>query len=587
MERLERLLRQIDHRSYRDYRQIRGQYEFRYFNLHIDHVQGDPYAAPSLLRVEVPNRVTRLPGWALIDDVRRRAAADFILRQFALEAKSASVKLQNRGRGRGRDQDRGGSAGSGEIVADQPGQEILARSASEVSKEGHLTLRFYVNLPADGRQVLGREAFHLLCEVLPALVTDNVRYELMDTDAFTTHLHVLEDQHALRAQLAERDLIAFIGDGAVLPRAAGDTDAPMAMSKATPWISPESFAVTLQTPNQGEIKGTGIRKGITLICGGGYHGKSTVLEAISRGIYDHVPGDGREYVVADMESVKLRAEDGRKVSGVDISGFIDNLPGGESTRAFVTDDASGSTSQAAAMVEALELGARALLLDEDTSATNFMIRDRRMQSLVHPKHEPITPLLDTACSLRDDLGVSLIIVMGGSGAYFDVADHVLVLHDYQARDATAEARKIAESWPSHRLEEGAKEIVEPPVRVPEPKSFDPSKGRREAHTRARGTRAIEFGRELIELDALEQLVDASQTRMICDAILWALDTEVINGRLSLRKIVEDIEGRLTDIGPAWGRNYAEGNRAWVRRFEIGGAINRLRSLRTRQQRRPR
>ena len=100
----------------------------------------------------------------------------------------------------------------------------------------------------------------------------------------------------------------------------------------------------------------GIRKGITLIVGGGYHGKSTLLKALEAGVYNHIAGDGREFVITDDTAFKLRAEDGRSITGVDISPFIKNLPNKKDTVHFSTEDASGSTSQAANLMEALESG---------------------------------------------------------------------------------------------------------------------------------------------------------------------------------------------------------------------------------------
>ena len=177
----------------------------------------------------------------------------------------------------------------------------------------------------------------------------------------------------------------------LLPRRSGVDDRPLEGGGVVPFRSPESLRVVLQAPNAGSVPGMGVPVGVTLVVGGGFHGKSTLLRALEAGVYNHRPGDGRERVVSDPDTVKVRAEDGRAVAGVDISAFIDGLPLGQDTHHFTTPNASGSTSQAATIVEALESGAHALLVDEDTSATNFMLRDRRMQSLVPKDAEPITP----------------------------------------------------------------------------------------------------------------------------------------------------------------------------------------------------
>ena len=166
------------------------------------------------------------------------------------------------------------------------------------------------------------------------------------------------------------------------------------MKNGIHFVSPSSMEVTLNLPNHGPLKGMGIPKGITLIVGGGYHGKSTLLEALELGVYNHIAGDGREYVITESDAVKIRAEDGRSIKSADISLFINDLPNGKDTCCFYTEDASGSTSQAANVMEAIETGSRLLLIDEDTSATNFMIRDELMQRVVKRSQEPITPFIE-------------------------------------------------------------------------------------------------------------------------------------------------------------------------------------------------
>lgn len=269
----------------------------------------------------------------------------------------------------------------------------------------------------------------------------------------------------MRAQLADKGLVAFVANGSVLPRLAGNCDLPM--KEAVPFTAPKELEVTLSTPNQGDISGLGIRKGITLIVGGGFHGKSTLLTALERSIYNHIPGDGRERIVTDGNAMKIRAEDGRCVHNLNLSNYINHLPMAKNTSDFSTQDASGSTSQAAWLQESIEAGATTLLIDEDTSATNFMIRDERMQALVSKGDEPITPLVDRIGQLRDELGISTLVVMGGSGDYLDVADTVIQMHDYQAVDVTEKAQQVIAQHPTERRNE-----CETPLATFPPRSFN-------------------------------------------------------------------------------------------------------------------
>jgi predicted ABC-class ATPase len=350
----------------------------------------------------------------------------------------------------------------------------------------------------------------------------------------------------------------------------------MAEEEAVPFTSPPSLKMDVELPNRGQISGMGIPQGVTLIVGGGYHGKSTLLKAISEGIYNHVPGDGREFVVTNPNAVRIRAEDGRRIEKVDISPFISNLPYGKDTKSFTTEDASGSTSQATNILEALEVGAHVLLIDEDTSATNFMIRDHRMQELVSKDREPITPYIDMVRSLYTERHVSTVLVMGGSGDYFDAADRVVCMTEYRPFDVTAQAIEIASRFPSERKKEGGGSLGRVTDRIPLSHSFNPRKGKKEAKISAKSLRSISFGQHKIDLHALEQLVDLCQTRAIGDAIEYA--RRYMDGKRTLREVTSlvmmDI-GRdgLDAISPSISGGYAE-----FRKIELAAAINRLRTL---------
>ncbi len=551
MRELERILARIDGRGYKAYKDLeRKRFRFPGFELVLDHVQGDPFASPSRARAFVPARTARLPGRALASAPRRRATRDFLARAFRAAAR-----------------------GERDLAIDAGGQTVLDRSACLLGPDGSVELRFRVSLPAAGRRILGRQAWRLLGETLPAVVEATTAPRL-DLDALERHCAVVEDQVALRAQLAGRGLVAFVGDGASLPRRSGVDDRPLA--DAVRWASPPSLRVELEAPNAGRVAGTGIPRGITLVVGGGFHGKSTLLRALEQGVYDHVPGDGRELVVTDPTAVKIRAEDGRSVVAVDISPFIDHLPYGKPTESFTTELASGSTSQAAALVEALEAGARLLLVDEDTSATNFMIRDERMQALVAKEKEPITPFVDRIRELRDTLGVSTILVMGGSGDYLDHADTVIQMDAYLPVDVTERAHEIARTHPTGRREEHERPLERPVARRLDPRSIQPERKPGRVKVKA-GRDHLLVGRSEIDLRAVEQVVDASQVR----AIGWLLVRLARRGGGSLEPIPE-LEAALRRLEAGdwdWLTGNPDGDLALPRLAEAMAALSRLRGVR--------
>jgi predicted ABC-class ATPase len=554
-------LRALDGKGYKAYKGVRAPYEAERLLLTIEHVQGDPYAEPSRLRADVDPAHAQLPPWACRDPVRRRATADFLNRAVyrALSAASGTA----------------GSGKSGALRILRPGQEVLDRAAVEVHAGGGVVARFRVGLPARGRRILGQAAAELVAAAIAAL-EGALLFPALDGDALRRHVETVEDAHRLRAQLEDRGLVAFVADGARLPRRSGIDDRPLEGDRVVPFEAPESLAVTLDAPNAGPLRGLGVPRGVTLIVGGGYHGKSTLLRAVERGVYDHVPGDGRERVVAVPDAVKIRAEDGRRVAGTDISNFIGRLPAGGDTRTFHTENASGSTSQAAAIIEALEVGARVLLLDEDTSATNFMIRDARMQRLIDPRNEPITPFIDRARTLHDDLGVSTVVVVGGSGDYFDVADTVIALQEYRPVDVTDRAHEIARSMPTRRAAEGAswRPIRE---RRPVAASIDPGRGRRTASIRVRARDRLDFGSDTVELGAVEQIVETAQTRALAHAAVWARDRAMAGDR-PLSAVVRDVIEATQADGLTILHPHGIGELTEFRPYELAAFLNRLRSL---------
>eukprot|EP00899_Mesostigma_viride_P024405 jgi/Mesvir1/5149/Mv15292-RA.2 len=700
-------LARIDGRQYPAYKDLKGPcWPFAHFQLRFHRVQGDAYAPPTSCSLLVPAATAAFPEWSFGPSKSRRVAlADFLTRAFiqAAAAQGADKKQFSGGGG-------WSSAKGGDLRMEAPGQCILERTSVAVAPRGDIEARFTVALPAQGRTILGAAAAHVLCDALPLVVARSLLAGSLDLAAVRRHVGVAEDHAALQGQLAARGLLAFVADGSLLARASGASDLPMGGAHhspqqpsssafassststanstiaAVPFVSPPEHRVEFVLPNAGVVRGMGLPAGVTVIVGGGFHGKSTLLHALERGVYPKVPGDGRELVCTVDNAIKVRAEDGRSIAGVDISPFIGTLPFGRPTSDFSTPDASGSTSMAANILEAIESGARTLLIDEDTAATNFMIRDARMRALVPSgAKEPITPLIARVRQLYTQQGVSSVIVMGGSGDYFEVADQVILMDCYRPSDVTADARRIVSEFSAREAEaysvEGkARKVrpVEAPSEVhPQGSAYthlggamnrthggDAATSRsthgQSAHTPAPGqtpvalgsmttslTRGVEepatplvvtervplssatlasfpsertrvsevdaiwyggqqnsnpggqgseAGPSEINLKGLEQLVEKGQTRFIAEAIKLLVRSGTVNGRRSVRELMEWLNGRLEyagmdciaggDGGGGQGGDgyHVAGDYARPRMLEVAGALNRLRGLQVRQKR---
>ncbi len=564
LEYLRNDLRRIDGRGYPAYKDLRGNCYISSdatFELHIDHVQGDPFAAPSHIRIRLAHSITAFPDWSHSSKSRRIALENYLAHIVANACRKFSSQA--------------GSGKSGLIDIDAPCQEVIARTALLYLDEA-IEVRLNLGLPARGRRIAGREAARILCDDLHQMALETLIFDQLDKDEIQSAVETNEDADALRDQLKNHKLLAFVADGSILPRRSGIDQRPLDSDSAVPFQAPSSLAVTLDTPNRGTITGLGIPEGITLIVGGGFHGKSTLLNALERGVYNHRPQDGREFVVTRPDAVKIRAEDGRSISGVDISPFINNLPHQNDTTAFSTENASGSTSQAANIIEALESGADTLLIDEDIAATNFMIRDQRMQELVEADKEPITPFVSKVRALFSDLGVSSILVMGGSGDYFPVADRVICMDHYLPEDLSTKAKQIAEKYQTSFVDE-CKTFGSPSRRCPHPASIDPRRGRREVSVKSRDIHQIQFGEQDIDLSALTQIVSSSQTRAIGAALVYARQESIIDGKNGLTEILDLICTKIETNLDSLSQGY-RGDLAVFRRHELAAALNRLRTL---------
>ncbi|MDH5219567.1 MAG: ABC-ATPase domain-containing protein, partial [Gammaproteobacteria bacterium] len=360
---LPKKLSSIDNKDYASYQSLLGSYDFSLFKLLIEQIPKDPYAPPhtGIYRIQVQRQDERIINLNLTSKVQEIAFRDYLARYFYAACEKISKGIR-------------GTGYSGLITINQPGQAILERNSVIITDE-IIEVRCFLGLPGKGRKVVADTAEQMLLTELPEIVNASLLKQNIDPVALQKHIQVAEDADCLRTRLDSLGLVAFIANDSILPRESGTSDKPMSAKTAITFTAPENLTMEIELPNAGRIKGMAVPKGVSLIVGGGYHGKSTLLSTLEAGIYNHIPGDGREYCVASMKIAKVRAYSGRSVVKSDISPFISNLPFHQDTSAFFTENASGSTSQAANIVEAVEAGAEALLMDEDTCATNFMIRD--------------------------------------------------------------------------------------------------------------------------------------------------------------------------------------------------------------------
>lgn len=550
----------IDHRGYPGYKGLRGRYQFKDHVLSIDHVQGDPFASPSHLSVHVDGHKAGFPKDYYQDDISRITLQDHLTRCFGRALAPFSFKAK-------------GSGKSGLLSVSHCGQQVLERTACEVSADGSVTVRFEAGFPANGRSVNAGELVKMLFQFVPEAAQIALFYDRLNKNALKAAIELARDQQFIREHLSEQGLAAFLADGSVLPRESGISDRPM--KGAVPFQSPAACKVTVTLPYHGPVTGMGIKKGITLFVGGGYHGKSTILQALEMGVYNHISGDGREYVITDPSAWKLRAEDGRSISHTDISPFINHLPNKKDTVHFSTEDASGSTSQAANLMEAVESGSKLLLIDEDTSATNFMIRDELMQKVICREEEPITPFIERSRSMYDDLGVSSIIVAGSSGSFFGIADTIIQMKEYVPYDITERAREAAASYPALKQQEHFP--VSDNMRAP--KANQALKKDPRLKMKTMGTNEMLLAKDAIELRYLEQLIDPEQTNALAYALKY-LELNRMNGSRTVPQLLDDIEALTASKGLSalYDKEYVRSGLAMPRRQEIAACLNRYRKL---------
>jgi len=559
------LLHRLDGAPYPRYKQLIGAYAIGEFTVVVDRIPPDPFAGPAKLRLIAALELTGLDRGLIGTRAGRIAVEDWLGRRGT----ETIVQLLGQGEQVG--------SGARPVRLQEIGAAVLERSACRITEDS-IELRLMVDLPAGGRRIRGKQAEELFRADFPRLATACLLFSKRANVQARRAVENVEDHLAMQEELGRRGLVAFVAEGSLLARASGaggDADLPRRDGQEVALELSDSLAVTLELPHAGALRGLGIPAGVTLIVGGAFHGKSTLLDAIARGVQPHRQGDGRERVATLPEAVTVRAEDGRAVKDVDISAFLGDLPSGVVARRFTTEKASGSTSQAAAIVEAIEVGARLLLLDEDRCATNFMIRDGRMQRLVPKSDEPITPFLDRVRELYDRFGVSTILVTGGSGDYLEVADTVIRMKDYRALDATADAREVTAATRSMRLEEASHPMVPAGQRAPR---FDlVQSSDRPIRFGPRGPRGIRAGGETLELGVLQQILETGQTRALAQSMRYLMRPS--DQAVSLRDLILGHDAWLDDGGLDRLERPVAYDLSRPRRFELAATLNRWRALR--------
>lgn len=529
--------------------------------------------------VSIPAEAVGIDDCLVESETFNRAAADFCLRAIKPFVDTLNEGLYNRSRP---------DTENGRYYLYEPGGEVLTRNTAYFALCGQkdyengsgntvfmhpyeqlkpprmcLCIKMQIQLP---RKRL-RKTIQMLCRDLPDAVDEfTARFDITE---LVRALELAKKQSAIRDWLSRGDFCAFVADGSILPRMK-NTRHPMA--GAVPFRSTPDDRVEVCG-----VSGMGIRRGVTVITGGGYSGKSTLLDAIASGIYDHCPGDGRELVLTDGSAVTISAEDGRSVKNVNISPFIKWLPGGD-TRDFSTEHASGSTSQAANIMEAVNAGSRPLLIDEDRSATNFMIRDGMMKRLI--EREPITPFTDRVRELHAEQRVSTILVIGGSGEYLSVADRVYMMDDFLISDVTERAKMIYAECGE-------------PATMPAPTEWSYSRtllaegftsypeGSGTERLEASETGFIFIGDERLDTRMLHDLVNDAQ-RSALAFMLRRLETEVntrtVDLDAAIEKLYKDIKREGLDEIYSGFFTTMERFLDLPRPTELRAAINRMRGI---------
>lgn len=577
MHNLNKLVASIADQPFQAIHKLHDSYHFPLFEFSFIKMQGSPGANPaSIAEVKIALRDSEIPEEFLQSAECKLAVADFLIRRFRHGIDRFAQ--QNRGK-----------EGSGSFNTIALSQKMLNRD-SVLFDDAAIYLRFIISLPAKGQGGVfdAEQAWIMLSQELVVIVDAVFFYQHYDEQTrmlLAQFVAVQKTRAAIIQFMQQHGVVAFIANDAVLPRRSGVDDRLSMCESVKTFQSPVSLQIKIPLSDGSSITGMGIKEGITCITGGGYHGKSTLMQAILAGVYAHIPGDGREYVVTREDAFFIRAEEGRSIRNVDISPFISDLPNGLKTSHFSSDNASGSTSQAANIVEAVESGSRLLLFDEDTCATNFLVRDELIKKILDSSLEPIKPLYSTVRSLWKKHHVSMIFVVGGLGYFLQKADTCLLMENYRCHDITAKVRDrlgaiaeedvaISDFAISRRL---AVDNFDPAYKNQRLNKMMPKR----IKNLRNATRQLEYGMDLINLEAVAQVAEAPQVLTIGYCLL-ALRNKMnrSDGKSeTIRFWIDWLYGEIAEHGLSVLQPDYPGTLSMPRKYELAAAINRIRSLR--------
>ncbi len=557
------MLMDIEGKDSSEYARLVGDFDFSRFVLKISQVPAESSTSPALFIVRVPQIIAGFPPHYFDTPVRRTALEDFLTRKVADQIDTLAQYNEE-------------GISRRHLSVAMPGQKILPRTSMLVTEE-YVEARIYVMLPQRDGRVDGERVRDIFFEELASVVNASLVYCNLDERELTAFVNSMEDADQIRQTLSMRGLLGFVADGSMLARM-GNTDFPD-YEAVTPLRVDSDIQVEMEVPNGGTIKGLGIPAGLTLILGDSYSGRIDLMKALAAGIYNHIPGDGRELAVTVPDAVSVAAEPGRSVQKVDVSLFIKEMEAGSQPAEFSTAEAEPSASQAAGVMEALEIGARAFLFDESTSAAAFLTRDTRLSSLMPEAERRIAPLAQRARHMVDDLGVSIVVAGAASVAEFiPVADTILRIDEYAVYDVTQAAKALDPAQFQIEEDPNPPDFAQERNRWVVPSSIDSSKGTDDQHIVAESIELLRFGRGLINLQNITQMADKHQTATI-GLILYYARLRYMDESRPLREVMDLIDRDLGTEGLEVLSRDLRGDLARPRRYEIAAALNRLSSLR--------
>ena len=558
------LLAEIDGKPFAEYERLLGDFDFARYVIKCSKIEITRDAENPVFNIRVPQSIAELPGHLYDSPVRRTALEDYLVRNLC--AVTERIARFNES----------GWARRNILIA-EPGQKILPRTAVIVTKE-YIDARIRIALPykvyATGERLVDAEmARKVFFEDLPEVVSSSIFCCNLDLDEAEEFVNGMEDADRVRQTLSTLGLVSFVGEGSLLAREP-NSDLPD-YERIAPFEVSESAQTEIEVPNSGKIIGLGIPVGLTVVLGDAANGRKDFMSAIAAGVFNHIPGDGREAVVTVSDAVQIEVDRGRSVQEVNITPFLSEAEDGNPA-SYSTRSADSFISQAAGTIEALEVGARVLIFDENTSASAFLTTDARVAALLGST--PRASLAQRARQIVDELGISLVI--GGENLvaeYIPLADTVLKVEDFQVTNITEEAKALNLALPP----EAAAVNLGPMLgrsRWIMPSSIDAAVGNKDVVIEAVDLKAIQFGRSVIELDSVPQIADESQT-LTLGLLLYYAKLRYMQEGYPLREMLDMIDRDLSSEGLGTISRDLRGDLARPRRYELAAALNRLPTFR--------